>query len=122
MPAKRPTKVKPMTPADFLAKMTDLGLSRSKVCDVWQVSEGLMSKWANGKVPIPGWVRYALAGVPVIRAQTKPVAEPTKPADAPKSVAAPTAPNRAGKLVRSAVDCSPAPVPGKWRFGVFYPD
>lgn len=103
MPAKKAPTGKPMTPEAFQAKMTELNLTRAKVCAAWQVSEGLMSKWANGKVPIPGWVRYALAGIPVVREQVKP-AEPKV-------------------VTRESVEALvPPPVPGKWRFGIFYPD
>ena len=122
MPAKITPKGKRMTPEQFKAALLDLDIPHGKLGEVWGVSRELVCRWSNGKVPIPGWVRYALAGVPVIRAQTKPIAEPAKPVEAPKPVAAPTAPNRVGKPVRGAVDCSPAPVPGKWRFGIFYPD
>ena len=105
MPAKKKPKGKPMTPEVFRGKLAELDLPQRRVADVWGISEGLMSRWVNGKVPIPGWVKFALAGVPVLRdAQPKPVVA--------------TAPIEPAKPLEAA----PPGVPGKWRFNKFYPD
>ena len=117
MPAKIEPKGKRMTPDQFKAALVDLGIPHGKLGEVWGVSRELISRWCNGKVPIPGWVRYALAGVPVIRGQ---LAEPVM---ATKAMAI----ERVEKMLASAKPAQPAKaleptVKGVWRFNKFYPD
>ena len=74
MTAKRTPKGKRMTADEFKSALSELGLSQGRVAEVWGCSRELVNRWANGKVPIPGIVRFAIAGVPVLRERRTPKA------------------------------------------------
>jgi hypothetical protein len=109
--------------------MTDLEFTRSEMALMFGVTRETVSRWAGGKMPIPKWVEFALDGVRWRRRGIAKLApptvapvEPAKPAMPVKSAEKPVETPRPAKPVKVAIDCSPAPVPGRWRFGTFYPD
>jgi hypothetical protein len=89
MSAKRKPKGKPMKPEALRAELAALDLSQAAIADEWGVSRELVCRWANGAVPIPGWVRYALAGVPVLRERR---ASKVTKVDSPKPIESPAEP------------------------------
>ena len=107
--------------------MRDMGLTQAELAGLFGVSRETVSRWSTGKLEHPLWLSYAMDGLLKQRPR-KAIAAPSKPADKPKPVAAPTAPKpiakpvQPAKRVKVAIDCSPPPVAGKWRFGTFYPE
>lgn len=93
MTAKITPKGKRMTPDEFKSALKGLGLSQARVAAVWGCSRELVNRWANGKVPIPGVVRFAIAGIPVLREENatkpvvKPIEAPAKPSEPANVVA-----------------------------------
>lgn len=115
-----------MTDAEALRlDMRDMGLTQAELAGLFGVSRETVSRWSTGKLEHPLWLSYAMDGLLKHRTR-KAIAAPSKPAGTPKPIAAPTAPKPIAKPVQPSkprpIDCSPPPVPGKWRFGVFYPD
>lgn len=72
----------PMTSVAFKLTLSSMGLTQQQVADAWGYTHIQISRWANGKVPVPAWVPYALG-----MASFAP-GEPVKPAERPKLVAA----------------------------------
>lgn len=58
-----------MTGEAFKSALSALGLTQREVASEWGFAEATVSRWTTGRTPsgIPGWVRYALAGVELIR-------------------------------------------------------
>jgi DNA-binding transcriptional regulator YiaG len=52
-----------MTPTDFRAALDRLGLSQQAVARLWGLNPRTVRRWLAGDQDIPGWVRYALAGI-----------------------------------------------------------
>ena len=91
MPAKPKPAGKPMEPSYLTAQIAELAITREALASEWCVSTALIWRWERGKVVIPGWVRYALAGVPVLRERR---AAKAGTVTAPKPVETPTEPDK----------------------------
>lgn len=52
-----------MAAAVFRDRLAALALTQSKAAATWGISADLFSRWATGKVPVPGWMRHALDGI-----------------------------------------------------------
>jgi hypothetical protein len=79
----------PLTPEGLKLRMAELDVTLVTMASAWGYTRQQVSRWLNGRAPIPSWVPYAL-GMATLGAM--PVAAPDKPTDAPKPIAAPTAP------------------------------
>lgn len=119
----------------LVSAMTELEFTKSDLALMFGVTRETVSRWAGGKMPIPKWVQFALDGIRFrrmsgIKKAPSPVVDMPKVTNVtPPVVAVPVRevqkaadPPRTAKRIKVAVDCSPAPVPGRWRFGTFYPD
>lgn len=110
------TKVTSMTPEGLKLRLSELGVTLAQAADTWGYTRQQASRWANGRAPIPAWVPYAL-GLEMMG-----VAPAQEPVEMPKPVTAPVV----AKLVSKPAKPKAAPidtsVPGRWRFGTFYPD
>lgn len=56
-------KAPQMTPEAFRKRLDEMGLTQGKIASTWGFSPDLVSRWATGKVAVPGWMRHALDGV-----------------------------------------------------------
>ncbi len=63
MTRKLTPKAPQMTPQAFKDRLAQLDLTQGKIAAVWGFSPDLVSRWATGKAPVPGWMRHALDGV-----------------------------------------------------------
>lgn len=113
-----------MNGVDLKSTLLQRGLTQYQLSTAWGYSEEHISRWITGKAPIPAWVPYAL-GLKVLSEREYPVAVKITPKladDLGTTDVVATEMHRPAKPVQVPIDCSPAPVPGKWRFGTFYPD
>jgi len=49
--------------AMFRAGLAALGMSQRDLARELEYAEGTVSKWVNGKIPIPRWVDHAMNGI-----------------------------------------------------------
>jgi transcriptional regulator with XRE-family HTH domain len=76
-----------LTPEELKLRMAELDVTLVTMASAFGYTRQQVSRWLNGRAPIPSWVPYAL-GMATLGAM--PVAAPDKPADAPKPVPEPT--------------------------------
>ncbi len=58
-----------MTPTAFAAALSDLGLSQTEFARLTGITNGTVSRWARGVLPVPLWAErlldaWAITGVP----------------------------------------------------------
>jgi hypothetical protein len=76
----------PLTPEGLKLRMAELDVTLVTMASAWGYTRQQVSRWLNGRAPIPSWVPYAL-GMATLGAM--PVSGPSKPVEAPKPTPAP---------------------------------
>jgi len=56
-----------MTAEAFKARIREIGVTQRELAREWGFAEGTVSKWANGKLPVPLMAAYALDGYVAIK-------------------------------------------------------
>lgn len=85
----------PMTGVAFKLTLSAMGLTQQQVADAWGYTHIQISRWANGKAPVPAWVPYALGIVSFAPGGPVRPAEPPKPSVVVEDAITPAAPAKA---------------------------